>query len=112
MPPYSFELALQAPVIEMMLRGFRVDPAARELGIASTKRELERLGYIINTLANAVWFKGLNPNSSLQLKDFFYNHLGILPIKEYVKGELKFPMNRKAIEQIEDYFQARPIAGS
>lgn len=111
-PAYSFELALQAPVLEMMLRGFRVDPAARELGIESTKQQMTRLDYILQTLANAVWDKGVNPNSGHQLKDLFYNHLGINPIKVWQKGELKFPMDRKVIEQIEDYFQARPIAAT
>ena len=89
-----------------------VDPRARELGIQTTKTQLERLDYIIQTLAIAVWDKGLNPNSGQQLKDLFYNHLGIVPIKVWQKGELKFPMDRKVIEQIEDYFQARPIAAS
>lgn len=111
-PAYSFELALQAPVLEMMLRGFRVDPAARELGIESTKQQMTRLDYILQTLATAVWDKGVNPNSGHQLKDLFYNHLGINPIKVWQKGELKFPMDRKVIEQIEDYFQARPIAAT
>lgn len=109
-PAYGFELALQAPVLEMMLRGFAVNPGARELGINRTRGELARLDHIIDTLAMAVWDKPLNANSGMQLKDFFYNRLGITPIKEWQKGELKFPMNRKTIEQIEDYFQARPIA--
>ena len=111
-PAYSFELALQGPILEMMLRGFRVNPAARELGIESTKAELQRLDYIIQTLAHAVWDKGINPNSGHQLKDFFYNHLGIDPIKSWVKGELKYPMDREILEKIEDYFQARPIVNA
>lgn len=111
-PAYGFELALQAPVLDMMLRGMRVDPAARELGIQTTKTELERLSHVINTLSNAIWNKDLNPNSGLQLRTLFYEHLGIQPIKAWVKGELKFPMDRKIIEQIEDYFQARPIAAA
>ena len=109
---YGFELALQAPVLEMMLRGFRVDPGARELGINETKKSLERLDYIIQTLANAVWNKGLNPNSGKQLKEFFYEHLGVHPIVTWVKGERKEPMDRKVLEKIEDYFQARPIVAS
>jgi DNA polymerase-1 len=109
-PAYSFELALQAPVLEMMLRGFRVDPAARELGIAETKRQLARMDFVIDQLAHAVWDKPLNPNSGPQLKELFYGRLGIPEIKAYVKGELKFPMDRAIIEQVEDYFQARPIA--
>ena len=96
----------------MMLRGFRVDSAARELGIAYVKTDLERLNYIINTVANAIWDKGLNPNSGQQLKRLFYEHLGIPPIKKWIKGELKFPMDREVIERVEDYFQARPIASA
>jgi DNA polymerase I-like protein with 3'-5' exonuclease and polymerase domains len=125
-PAYSFELALQAPVLEIMLRGFKVDPRALELGIQRTKADLSRLEYIIDTLASAIWDKkyvlnssdgtkklvALNPNSRHQLKDLFYNHLGINPIKVWKKGELTFPMDRKVIEQIEDYYQARPIAAA
>jgi DNA polymerase I-like protein with 3'-5' exonuclease and polymerase domains len=121
-PAYSFELALQAPVLEMMLRGFRVDPAARELGIQTVKGELARLEYIIMELASAILDRKVSkrnpkgklilPGSSLQLKELFYENLGITPIKVWEKGELKFPMNREVIEQIEDYFQARPIAAA
>lgn len=111
-PAYSFELALQAPVMEMMLRGWRVDPGARELGIGQTKRNLARLAEVINTLSNAVWDRDVNPNSGQQLKELFYGRLGIQEIKSWTKGELKFPMDRSTIEQIEDYFQARPIAAA
>lgn len=111
-PVYNFTLAMQAPVLEMMLRGFRVDPAARELAINGVKKDLERLEYIIQTLANAIWDKGVNPGSGPQLKDLFYNHLGINPISVWAKGEATFPMNRAVLEKIEDYFQARPIVKS
>jgi DNA polymerase I-like protein with 3'-5' exonuclease and polymerase domains len=121
-PAYSFELALQAPVLEMMLRGFKVDPSARELGLQSAQKDLVRLEHVVQTLAFAVMQKDVSrrnpkgklmlPSSDIQLKDLFYDHLGITPIKEWIKGELKFPMNRKVIEQIEDYFQARPIASA
>lgn len=111
-PAYNFELALQAPVLEMMLRGFRVDPGARELGIQTTKRQLARVDHVIQTLANAVWDKGLNPNSGMQLKELFYGRLAIPEISAFVKGELKFPMDRSIIEQIDDHFQARPIASA
>jgi DNA polymerase I-like protein with 3'-5' exonuclease and polymerase domains len=108
-PAYNFELALQAPVLEMMLRGFRVDPAARELALQDVTRNLERLDHIIQTLANAIWGKPLNPNSGPQLKTLFYEHLGINPIAVHAKGETKFPMDRSVLEKIENYFQARPL---
>jgi len=111
-PAYNFELALQGPVLEMMLRGWRVNPFARQDGINTTKAQLERMNHVIDTLAHAIWDKGLNPNSGQQLKELFYGRLGIPEIKAWVKGELKYPMDRSIIEQIEDYFQARLIAGS
>ena len=119
-PAYGFELALQAPVLEMMLRGFRVDPSARELGLQSTQNDLIRLEHVLQTLASGVWDKDVSrrnpkgklifPNSAVQLKDLFYNHLAVPPIKVWAKGEVSFPMDRKVIEQVGDYFQARPIA--
>lgn len=111
-PAYNFELALQAPVLDMMLRGFAVDPGARELGIQSTRRDLQRLDVIIQSIATAIWHKGLNPNSGLQLRNFFYEHLGLVPIQTHVKGEIKTPMDRKVLEKLSDYFIARPIVNA
>lgn len=111
-PAYNFELALQAPVLEMMLRGFRVDPGARELAINRTKEQTARLLYVLDTLSNAVWNKGINPNSGQQLKELFYGRLGIPEIHVWQKGELKTPMDHSVISRIEDYFQARPIAAA
>src|ERR1700676_3342879 len=67
-PAYGFELALQAPVLEMMLRGWRINPSARELGLESTKRDLDRLEYIMQVLASGVWDKDIsrrNPKGKL-----------------------------------------------
>ena len=121
-PAYGFELALQAPVLEMMLRGFRVDIGTRELGIESCRRDLAHLEHVLITLASAVMQEDVSrrnpkgklmlPGSAIQLKRLFYEHLAVPPIKSWVKGELKFPMDREVIEQIEDYFQARPIAAT
>lgn len=112
-PTYSFELALQAPVLEMMLRGFRVDPGAREKATRQLRdHDLPHLDNIIQTLAHAIWDKPLNPNSSVQLKSMFYEHLGVQPIKAWVKGALTYPMDRKVLEKIEDYYQARPLVAA
>lgn len=121
-PAYSFELALQAPVLEMMLRGFRVNPGTRELGIQSCRKDLARLEHIIIQLASAVMQEDVTrrnpkgklilPGSAIQLKRLFYEFLSVPQIKTWDKGELKFPMDREVIEQIEDYFEARPIAAA
>jgi DNA polymerase I-like protein with 3'-5' exonuclease and polymerase domains len=109
---YNFERALQAPVMEMMLRGFKVNPGARELGMKQVEANLSRLNTVIQTLSQAIWDREINPNSGAQLKEMFYNHLGIEPIKVWASGEVKTPMDRKVIELISDYFQARLIAQS
>lgn len=106
---YDFERAMQAPALEMMLRGFRVDPSARDLATRRTREKLDACKRVLNALARAIWDKDINPNSGEQLKDLFYKHMGIAPIKRYVKGVLTFPMDRKALEQLEDYFYARPF---
>ncbi len=114
-PAYNFELALQAPVIEMTLRGMAVNPGARELGINRCKTQIDRLHYVLKQLTEAVLQKPYNlklPNSTTQLKTLFYDYLKIEPVKMFVKGELKFPMDNKVISQIENYFQARPIAAA
>lgn len=108
-PAYSFELALQAPVLEMMLRGFLVDAGARELALKKVDADLLRLDHIIQTISQSIWNKEINPNSGHQLKALFYNHLGIQPIAVFKKGELTYPMDRSVMEQIENYFQARPF---
>lgn len=111
-PTYNFELAMQGPVLEMMLRGFRVDPAARELAIQDLNANIARLDYILQKIAYVIWGKQLNPNSGMQLKDFFYNYLGVREIVTWVKGEAKVQMNIEVLEKLLDYFQARPIAAA
>lgn len=109
-PAYGFELALQAPVLEMMLRGFRIDAGAWEMATAATRQKLGHLSGIIDKVSAAIWGRPLNPNSGMQLKEMFYGHLGVEEILTYDKGELKSKMDREVLEQISDYFQARFIA--
>jgi DNA polymerase I-like protein with 3'-5' exonuclease and polymerase domains len=125
-PLYAFEIALQAPVLEMMTRGFKVDPTAREKGIYLLRQRLAHLSNYIDTLAEAVWDykppvpkdlhypkpKLLNPDSTTQLIKFFYNTLGIPPILKWHKGESKTPMDRDTLEKLEVYFLARPIVNA
>src|SRR5271166_5155330 len=120
---YDFERALQAPAIEMMLRGWRIDPWARELGMTELKRRLSRLSVIIDCYAGAVWNqrsptkrsndhpspKLLNPMSGTQLRSFFYDCMKIPPITKHKDGKETLPMDRETLEKLESYFIARPI---
>ena len=73
-PPeiYSFERALQAPYLEMMMRGFRVDRISRDAAAANLRTRIEVIQRRLDRLAAAVWDKGLNPRSPKQLSEFFY----------------------------------------
>jgi DNA polymerase I-like protein with 3'-5' exonuclease and polymerase domains len=120
---YDFERALQAPAIEMNLRGWKIDPWAREDGIAKLRKRLERLSDIIDCYVSAICDlrsptkatndhpkpKTLNPNSTSQLATFFYDILQIPPIIRKKEGKLTKPMEREILEKLEGYFIARPI---
>lgn len=120
---YDFERALQAPAMEMMLRGWCVDPWAREAGIAELRRRLSRLSLIIDCYAGAIWDqrsptkprndypkpKLLNPESESQLKLFFYDCMKLPKVTRHKGGEETFPMDRDALEHLDRYFIARPI---
>lgn len=106
---YNFERALQAPVLEMMLRGFRVDEYERQKGIESLRKEISRLDGILQKFAFAIWSKGLNPRSPKQLIDFFYSAMKLPEVWISLKGQRKLSTNREALEKLELYFHARPI---
>ena len=118
-PIYNFELALQAPVMEMTLRGIRVDIHARDTEAQKLRQNLTIIESILKRFVAAVWDKPwrLNvkneptfPNSTTQLIDFFYNTMGLPRITHKVKGEIKTPMDRPVLERLQNqYFQSRPI---
>jgi DNA polymerase-1 len=108
---YDFERTQQAPALYMMLRGTLIDMDERETAIKGLTTQIERLTHILNLLAIAAWDRGLNPQSPKQLKDFFYEHMG-LP-KQYIsdKGERKVSTNRESLEKLTGYFYAQPFIG-
>lgn len=106
---YNFQRALQAPALEMMLRGFKIDEFERARGIADTRREYVVIRDQLDTLANAVWGEGLNPGSYKKLKEFFYDAMRLPEIWINQKGERKLSLNREALEKLDIYLHARPI---
>jgi DNA polymerase-1 len=106
---YDFERALQAPALEMMLRGFRVDNIKRLDMIGSLQLRLSKLQNILDRYAYAVWDKPLNPNSPKQLIDFFYHKMKLPEQFSHKKGQTKLSTDREALEALELYFYARPI---
>lgn len=106
---YDFERGMQAPAMDMMLRGWRVDPYERSNGIKLLESQRSRLEWVLNCYAHAVWGKNLNANSSHQLKEFFYKVMKLPEQFKNEKGVKKVSTNREALENLSGYFLALPI---
>lgn len=108
---YEFEKALQAPVLEMKLRGVLVDQEVRAATLqryAKDKAQLE--GNLEEIVSEGIGIHGLNPGSPAQLKKLFYEVLGLPPIKKRNAQGIYAPtVNRDALEQLDNYFMARPL---
>lgn len=109
---YNFERALQAPVLEMMLRGFRVDELERRTSADALRADIQRLDNNLQLFSYALWGKGLNARSPKQLQDFFYSHMGLPEQWSFAKGKKTLSMNREALEKLESYFLAMPIVST
>lgn len=120
---YAFERALQAPYLDIMLRGFKIDQSARRSAAEVLQTRLRRLGAfksefgdkilppdsILQRFARAVWDKPLNPASQKQLQEFFYTKMRLPEVWQSKKGVKKLSMDREALEKLEQYYFARPI---
>lgn len=106
---YDFERGMQAPALDMMLRGVRIDQYDRQQTCKKLESEITRLEWILNQYANAIWGKPLNANSPDQLKSFLYGAMGIPPVEQNFKGTRRVTTNREALESLEAYFHAVPI---
>jgi DNA polymerase-1 len=105
-PTYEFSRALQAPVLEMGIRGVRVDRAR----LAEVIDEFyDKIDHLERNLSRIVlegiglpFFNWRSPNDRCEL---FYRRLGIPEIKK--KGRVT--TDRTAREKMEAYTIARPI---
>lgn len=109
---YDFERALQAPVLEMSLRGFYVDRQERSRKIKDLQAKLNRLETILNAYVKPLWGKELNVRSSPQKCEFLYDFARCKEITRYdhEKGVSRRTADREALEHIRDkYPKVRPI---
>ena len=107
---YNFELALQAPLADAMLRGFRIDSQQRFRMSSAITKDLTATNEAINEMALAIWNQPLNPASPLQLGKFFYDYMGLPKVTNYKTGNNT--TNREALEKLianDAALDARPI---
>ena len=106
---YNFVRAMQAPALEMMMHGMRIDINERERLRNTYEKKKERFEWILNEYGKALGLAGINANSPTQLKKVFYEILGCPVQHKYDKGTKKESTDREALEKLRLYRSARPI---
>lgn len=108
---YAFSTALQAPVMEMSLRGILVNQNRRSRVLASFRSQSEQIeSQLQRMVREGVGVPNLNWRSNAQLLSFFYDVMG-LPVqrKRNAHGIMAPTVNREAIEKLTVHFLAEPI---
>ena len=104
---YAFSKALQGPILDMRLRGIRVDTARRaevaDQLHATADSLTENLDRIVTL---GVGLPDFNPSSTRDLQELFYNRLEIPPIRKQGRPTV----DANALEKLEQYTVARQIA--
>jgi len=100
---YDFERELQAPVLEMMMRGFAVDRWEREAVRGAFEEKRFHTTKFLRALSEAILgaYDEKLPNSPKQLQDLFYEGMKLKPIETHRNGETKRPMNRETLEKLQ-----------
>lgn len=115
---YLFERRLQGPILEMNMRGLRVDLEKRDGLIEKYLQDIETLtDQLQRIIRDGLGYdyavaKGRRYRypSNDQWKYIFYEILGLPQIrKRNEKGELVPTVDRKALERLEAYFDAEPL---
>src|SRR6266550_149280 len=117
-PIYAFRRDLQGPILEMNIRGIKIDIARRDKLIQTYTEECE----IVAMQLNRIIREGIGWNfeigrdrkhlwpSDKQLGELFYEHMGIPEItKRDSNGERRRTVDREALEKLETYFYAEPL---
>lgn len=106
---YQFEMSLQAPALEMMLRGVRINTNLRHNLIVKFEAQKSLLEGRLNRLAQSVWDRDLNPRSSKQLVEFFYETMNLPKQYNHTKGKSTLTTDDNALQSLSVYFYATPF---
>ncbi len=109
---YRFMLALQAPILEMQIRGCLVDHHARNDMILLLNSQISRIENILNHYAKATWGEPLNARSWQQKGMYLYDFAKCREITKFdhKKHVSKRTTERAAIEKLgKKYPKVLPI---
>lgn len=122
---YNFSLSMQAPVLDMSMRGLLVDERNRQETLAKFRAQITRLEDQLTRIVSEglglelppktydkktgkwkVWWRS-NP----RLKNLFYDVMGLPPVKKRnpASGKYEPTVNREALEQLSVNYFAEPI---
>ncbi len=107
---YEFSKELQAPIMEMSLRGLLVDERKRQEVLAGVKLKLTKIERNLNLILKEGYGVDINWRSPQQLMSFIYDFLGLKVIrKRNAQGRMAPTVNRDAIEKLSVYLPAEII---
>ena len=112
---YAFSRALQGPILEMNMRGLRVDAERRDQVLNQYHADMLRLGiqldHIVRDGVGSLTWKGIDSwRSNTQLCALLYDELGLPEQKKrQAQGESKRTANRDALDALVGYLVAEPI---
>lgn len=107
---YQLSLDMRGPILEMSMRGIRVDQARRAAVLIEKQNEHERIAHNLTRLLREGMDLTLNYRSVADLKYLFYTVLGLKPIKKRnAQGMMVPTVNRDALERLQIHYYAGPI---
>ena len=109
-PVYDRSLSLQGPILEMSLRGLRVDRERRDEVLSNYRASIKQVSDNLTEIIREGIGLELNWRSSAQLKKLFYEVLGLPVIrKRNANGIMAPTVGRDALENLSNYMIAEPI---
>lgn len=107
---YDFSRRLQAPVLEMNMRGVLIDQYELSRLIVEFEEALVQLKWQFDHICTEVFGETFSMSSPLQMKRLFYDVLRLPEIKKRnAKGERVVTTDRAALEKLRAHFYAQPF---
>lgn len=109
---YFHALQKHGPILEMSLRGIRIDQVRLQETLRYFVKEIARVeGHFNEILREVFELTEFNWRSPMQLQHLFYTLMKIKPVRSRnSKGQFTPTVNRKALEKFCTMFYAQPIA--